>query len=77
MSENAILSEKLDVKQPTERLGGMYDLVSRVSTISCAPTGVNTTPTSIYKCGIMVVLKEVVFLRGPLYCCSSIRLSDI
>ena len=30
--------------------------------------GVNTAFPSIYKCGIMPVLKGVVFLYDPLYC---------
>ena len=32
---------------------------------------VNTAVSSIYKCGIMLVLKGMVFLRDHLYCCSS------
>ena len=35
-----------------------------------AEAGVDTTPTTIYKCGILLVLKRVVFLRGPLCCCT-------
>ena len=32
--------------------------------------GASTALPSIYKCGIMLVLKGVVFLRDPLYCCT-------
>ena len=44
-----------------ERLDGKYDLESRESAFSCTPAGVNTTLPSIYKRGIMLVLKGVFF----------------
>ena len=63
-------------RNSTEWRGGEYDLESRASAFSCTPpaAGANTVLPSIYKCGIMLVLKGVVFLRGPLYCCT---VSDI
>ena len=56
----------------TERLGGEYDLESRGTDFSYAlsATGANTVLPSIYKCGVMLVLKGVVLLRGTLYCCT-------
>ena len=57
-------------RNSTERLGGKYDLESGGPAFFCAPAGVNTTLTSIYKCGVVLVLKGVVFSRGPLYCCT-------
>ena len=49
-------------------LGGEYDLKPRGSLFTCAPSaGVNAALPSIYKCGIMLLLKGVVFLHDPLY----------
>ena len=59
-------------RNSAERLGGEYELESRESSFSCTPSGVNTTLPSIYKCGIMLVLKGVVFSHDPLYCCSTV-----
>ena len=62
--------KSLMARNSTERFGGMYDLESKGSAFSrTSPAGVSTTLTSIYKCSIILVLKGVVFLRGPLYCC--------
>ena len=58
------------VRNYTERLGGKCDLKSGGFTFFCTPAEANTTLTNIYKCGIMLVLNGVVFLRGPLYCCT-------
>ena len=61
------------VRNATKRLGGEYDLESRGSAFSCTPTGANLIFTSIYKCGIMLVLERVVFFRDPLYCCTVLQ----
>ena len=55
------------VRNSAERLGGKYDLKSRGSSFTRTPAGVYTALTSIYKCGIMLVLKGMVFSRGTLY----------
>ena len=50
-------------KNSMERFGGEYDLESRRSAFSCTSSvaGANTALLSIYKCDIMLVLKEAVF----------------
>ena len=52
-----------------ERRGGEYDLESRRSTFSAHQSTIiaNTALPSIYKCGIVLFLKRVVFLHDPLY----------
>ena len=57
-----------------KRLGGEYDLESRGSAFSCTPSaaGANTALRSIYKCGIMLVLKGWCFLHDLLYCCNTV-----
>ena len=50
-----------------EELGGKYNLESKGSAFSCTSSQKQETThhsPSIYKCGIMLVLKEVVFLRN-------------
>ena len=59
-------SEELDGKKLHEALSGEYDLEPRGSVFSSTPSGANTTLPSIYKCGVMLVLKESVFLHDLL-----------
>ena len=59
-------------RDTTERLDGNSDLESRGSSFFCTPARANTTLTSIYKCGFMLVLKVVVFLHDPSYCCCTL-----
>ena len=64
-------SEKLDGK----KLHGaawwrVRSRAERIRFFLYISTGGNTTLTSIYRCGIMLVLKGVVLLHGHLYCCT-------
>ena len=52
-------------RNSAERRGGEYDLEPTGSTFSCTS---QITPTSIYKCGIILVSDGVVYPRDLLYC---------
>ena len=67
-------ARRLMARNSMKRLRGEYDLESRGSAFYCTPSaaGANTALPSIYKCGIMLVLKGWCFLHDLLYCCSTV-----
>ena len=66
-------------RNSTERLGGKYDLELRRSAFACTPEQESTqlSQTSTNKCGIVLVLREVVFFARPFIRRTSTTVLDI
>ena len=59
-------------RNSTERLGGEYDLESRGSSFSYTTVSSRSqqSPSEHLQMWYYAVLKGVMFMRGPLYCCT-------
>ena len=65
-------------KNSIERLGGEYDLESRLPAFSAhLSRSQQINSPNIYKCGIILVLEGVVFFSDYLFCCNNTRGPDI